>query len=116
MHLAFLPRHRKLHVSNQLRARVPSCVVLLGGRHDRGLPALAAVFAVGGAIVIVAVTPGVGICIIPLLVIYVFVHKRFIATTRELKRLDSVAISPIIGHYSETVQVESPQCALLVLP
>ena len=35
-------------------------------------------------------------------------HCRFVTTSREVKRLDSLAMSPIFGQFSETLQVGLP--------
>lgn len=54
-------------------------------------------------IVVILVSPGVAITIVPLALAYSAVQKRYIATSRELKRLDSLALSPIFSHFSETL-------------
>jgi ABC-type multidrug transport system fused ATPase/permease subunit len=54
-------------------------------------------------VVIVSTTPLFGILIIPIAFIYYFVARYYLATSRELKRLDSVTKSPIYAHFSETL-------------
>jgi ABC-type multidrug transport system fused ATPase/permease subunit len=55
-------------------------------------------------VVVIAVSPGVALAMVPLAAAYSAVQKRYIATSRELKRLDSLALSPIFSHFSETLQ------------
>ena len=54
--------------------------------------------------VVSAVTLGLNFVFILVLgVLYVRIQKRYLAATRELKRLDSLALSPIFGHFNETL-------------
>ena len=55
-------------------------------------------------IVVVAVSPGIAAAFIPMAWVYQWIQKKYISTSRELKRLDALAMSPIFSHFSETVQ------------
>lgn len=57
----------------------------------------------GTVVVICMATPFFAIMIIPLAVLYFFVQRFYVATSRQLRRLDSVSRSPIYSHFSETV-------------
>ncbi|KAG2214416.1 hypothetical protein INT47_000972 [Mucor saturninus] len=49
-------------------------------------------------------TPFFLLLVIPLFFIYMGVQRYYLATSRELKRLDSVGKSPIYSHFQETIQ------------
>ncbi|XP_072293747.1 ATP-binding cassette sub-family C member 2 [Eucyclogobius newberryi] len=57
----------------------------------------------GTIFVICLATPLFTIIIVPLAVIYYFVQRFYVATSRQLRRLDSVSRSPIYSHFGETV-------------
>ncbi|KPM08018.1 ABC transporter sub-family C-like protein 7 [Sarcoptes scabiei] len=42
--------------------------------------------------------------ILPFMIIYFFIQRFFVATSRQLKRIESVSRSPIFSHFSETIQ------------
>ena len=63
-----------------------------------------------GMLLVVIVTPIMALAYIPLGLTYARVQKQFVAASRELKRLDSVALSPIYSHFLETLAVREPGC------
>ncbi|KAI8342382.1 multi drug resistance-associated protein MRP [Chlamydoabsidia padenii] len=48
-------------------------------------------------------TPFFMVMVIPLGFIYLYVQRYYLATSRELKRLDSVGKSPVYSHFQETI-------------
>lgn len=53
--------------------------------------------------VVMLVSPFVIIAILPLAFAYSKLQRKYIAASREIKRLDSLALSPIFSHFSETL-------------
>ncbi|XP_006880098.1 PREDICTED: canalicular multispecific organic anion transporter 1 [Elephantulus edwardii] len=54
-------------------------------------------------VMICVATPVFIVIIIPLTIIYLSVQVFYVATSRQLRRLDSVSRSPVYSHFSETV-------------
>jgi len=48
--------------------------------------------------------PIFGIALVPLLILYYFVQKYYISTSREIKRLESLARSPLYANFTESLQ------------
>ncbi|DBA72204.1 TPA: hypothetical protein ACH3X2_010602 [Trebouxia sp. C0005] len=59
--------------------------------------------ALGALAVVLFVTPAILVVAVPLAFGYLRVQNLYIATNRELKRLDSIALSPIFSKFSETL-------------
>uniref|UniRef100_A0A8C1VAD9 Canalicular multispecific organic anion transporter 1 n=1 Tax=Cyprinus carpio TaxID=7962 RepID=A0A8C1VAD9_CYPCA len=57
----------------------------------------------GTLFVICLATPIFTAVVVPMAVIYCFVQRFYVATSRQLRRLDSVSRSPIYSHFGETV-------------
>lgn len=62
-----------------------------------------AISVVWSLIVVAFVSPWMILTVAPLSFAYMAIQKRYIATSRELKRLDSLALSPIFSHFGETL-------------
>ncbi|XP_050728628.1 multidrug resistance-associated protein 1-like isoform X5 [Eriocheir sinensis] len=55
-------------------------------------------------VVILAATVEFAYVMVPTLIIYYFVQVLYVATSRQLKRIESVSRSPIYSHFQETLQ------------
>ncbi|XP_071514768.1 multidrug resistance-associated protein 1-like [Panulirus ornatus] len=55
-------------------------------------------------VVIVAATPITAVFIVPIMGLYYFIQQVFVATSRQLMRIESVSKSPIYSHFNETIQ------------
>ena len=65
---------------------------------------LAQTFLLMGALVIIAITTPLFLALVPPLgLMYLHMQRRYRATSRELRRLDSVTRSPIYSNFSETL-------------
>ncbi|NXB65935.1 MRP7 protein, partial [Struthidea cinerea] len=65
---------------------------------------LADIYGLLGMLVIMTYgLPWIGLVLLPLAVVYFFIQRYYRFTSRELKRLYSVTLSPIYTHFSETL-------------
>ncbi|XP_030646268.1 multidrug resistance-associated protein 1-like [Chanos chanos] len=55
-------------------------------------------------IIVLMATPFAGVVILPLTLLYAFIQSFYVATSCQLRRLESVSRSPIYTHFNETVQ------------
>ncbi|XP_078519306.1 multidrug resistance-associated protein 1-like isoform X2 [Lissotriton helveticus] len=55
-------------------------------------------------LIITVATPLAAVSFIPLGLLYFFLQRFFVATSRQLKRLESVSKSPLYTHFNETLQ------------
>ncbi|KAG7491926.1 hypothetical protein MATL_G00008620 [Megalops atlanticus] len=55
-------------------------------------------------IIVLLATPFAAVIILPLALLYAFIQSFYVATSCQLRRLESVSRSPIYTHFNETVQ------------
>ncbi|XP_063124478.1 multidrug resistance-associated protein 1 isoform X12 [Rattus norvegicus] len=58
---------------------------------------------IGAVIIILLATPIAAVIIPPLGLVYFFVQRFYVASSRQLKRLESVSRSPVYSHFNETL-------------
>ncbi|XP_037363447.1 multidrug resistance-associated protein 1 isoform X2 [Talpa occidentalis] len=58
---------------------------------------------IGACIIILLATPMIAVVIPPLGLMYFFVQRFYVASSRQLKRLESVSRSPVYSHFNETL-------------
>ncbi|XP_057264325.1 multidrug resistance-associated protein 1 isoform X3 [Pezoporus wallicus] len=58
---------------------------------------------IGACVIILLATPIAAVIIPPLGLVYLFVQRFYVATSRQLKRLESVSRSPVYSHFNETL-------------
>uniref|UniRef100_A0A8C2FIF7 Uncharacterized protein n=1 Tax=Cyprinus carpio TaxID=7962 RepID=A0A8C2FIF7_CYPCA len=83
-------RFAKVYMDEIIPMSFRSCILCLLG-------------VLGTLFVICLATPIFTAVVVPMAVIYYFVQRFYVATSRQLRRLDSVSRSPIYSHFGETV-------------
>ncbi|KAK6485811.1 multidrug resistance-associated protein 1-like [Huso huso] len=58
---------------------------------------------VGTVLIITVVTPTFLLVVFPLAVLYLTIQRYYIASSRQIRRLDGASRSPVISHFSETL-------------
>ncbi|XP_039089530.1 multidrug resistance-associated protein 1 isoform X1 [Hyaena hyaena] len=58
---------------------------------------------IGACVIVLLATPIAAVIIPPLGLLYFFVQRFYVASSRQLKRLESVSRSPVYSHFNETL-------------
>uniref|UniRef100_A0A8C4T0M2 ABC-type glutathione-S-conjugate transporter n=1 Tax=Erpetoichthys calabaricus TaxID=27687 RepID=A0A8C4T0M2_ERPCA len=58
---------------------------------------------IGTVVVIIVATPLFAVAIVPLGILYFSIQRYYIASSRQIRRLDGASRSPVISHFSETL-------------
>lgn len=66
------------------------------------------IFNVASIFVIISYsTPWFLAVVVPIAIIYYFIHVFFVSTSRQLQRIESISLSPIYNHFNETITGQS---------
>lgn len=92
------PMGRILNRFSKDQATVDDALPRIFSGYTQNVSAVLSIFAV-----ITFSTPTLIILIIPLSFLYLLLQRYFLATSRELRRLESVSRSPVFAHFQETI-------------
>ncbi|OCT61486.1 hypothetical protein XELAEV_18047511mg [Xenopus laevis] len=97
--------HNVLRFPMSFFERTPKEIVTI----DNTIPQIIKMFmgslfnVIGACVIILIATPIVAVIIPPLGLVYFFVQRFYVATSRQLKRFESVSRSPVYSHFNETL-------------
>ncbi|KAJ2774929.1 hypothetical protein IWQ57_000607 [Coemansia nantahalensis] len=88
-------------ILNRFNSDIRSCDLSLPGSISGVLVMMSAV--ITSVLVLAFATPAIGLVLPPLALAYYYVQQRYLACSRELKRMLSTTRSPIVAHFQETL-------------